>query len=169
MNRFTLPILGLAALLVVPASTHAQPLSAYTVASRAVRVPSAATAAELLGRADRLAVAGQYRRAARVYRDAAEIELRDGTLPEHAMWQEASMYYASDDTRRAASILEELGGYAAAQGNPVVQTKALLGAVQLYASVHSERALAIAGDLHALRNSPFLTAELRDGIDAIGR
>ena len=166
MTRFAMPALGLAVLLAIPA--HAQaPARAFvgtTIGESAVTATS--SSAEAMDRAQQFARVGNYRKAARAYRAAAEQQLRAGELPEMALWQEANMYFAMKDNARAAASLDRLAGLAADYGNPVAEARAMLHAALLHAQAgNADRAMTLASDLRTLRNSPFIGDDLRAEID----
>lgn len=164
MTRFTMPALGLAVLLAVPA--HAQAPARAFVGTAVGEAAVAASSVKTMDRAQQFARAGDYRKAARAYRAAAEEQLRSGELPEMALWQEAGMYFAMEDNARAAASLDRLAGLAADYGNPVVEARAMLHAALLHARAgNADRALALASELRTLRRSPFIGDDLRAEID----
>ncbi|MHB1225776.1 MAG: hypothetical protein ACYC2G_17235 [Gemmatimonadaceae bacterium] len=166
MTHFAMPALGLAVLLAIPAYAQA-PARAFvgtTVGEGAVTAHAGSAAT--MDRAQQHARAGNYRKAARAYHAAAEEQLRVGELPETALWQEASMYFAMEDNARAAASLDRLAGLAEDHGDPVAEARAMLHAALLYAQAgNADRALTLASDLRTLRNSPFIGDELRAEID----
>lgn len=171
MTRFALPVLGLAVLLAIPARTYAQEPSRAFVSTAVGGVTIDAHSAHpqtaaAMARAMELGRVGNYRKAARAYHDIAETQWRAGELPEMALWQEASMYFALEENARAAAALDKLGDRASDYGDPVVEARAKLNAAVLYYQIGDiQRAMALADDLRMLRNSPFLSDELRADID----
>lgn len=164
MIRHHLYALGLATLLAVPAHAQSRAASAVGVP---VMVASRPADAARMDVAAALANKGHFRKAAAAYHAAAEEQLRHGELPELAYWQEASMYFAIRDNARAAVALDALARHAGEYGNPPVQVRAMLYAAVLHAQAgNARRASELADDLHTLRNSPYLDAELRSELDA---
>lgn len=166
MTRLAMPVFGLAILLAAPMHAQAHSPRAIAGASVVPAVDVAASGVTAMERAESLALAGNYRKAARVYRAAADEALREGLLPEAALWQEAAMHFALSDCSRAALALDRLAALASDFGNPVVEARAKLNAAVLYAQAgEAGRAMKLAADLRVLRNSPFLGDDLRADID----
>lgn len=167
MFRLAMPVLGLAALLTIPAQAQAQ---ARAFADRSVvsqeLAASTTVVADLLDRGSQLAIAGNYRKAAHAYHSAAAEQLRNGELPDSALWQEANMYFTLNENSRAAVILDNLAEHASEFGNPAVEVKAKLNAAILYARTGNvERAAVLATELQMLRKSPFIGDEMRAELD----
>ena len=167
MIRFPMPVLGLAVLLATPvfAQAPARAFADRSIASTEVTASTAARA-DMMDRARQLATEGSFRKAAHAFHAVAKEQLRAGELPDTALWQEASMYFALGDNDRAAATLESLGEHAAEYGNPVAEVRAKMNAALLYANTGNvERAVMLATELQTLRKSPFIGDALRNELE----
>lgn len=107
----------------------------------------------------------RYDLARREFRGAADVQMRNGYLPETALWQVAATHYAENQFLDAARTLDELATLAGQHGNVQVQGKALLEAAFLYRQAGElDRSKAAARQLKHLARSPEISAELRDEI-----
>jgi hypothetical protein len=172
MSRFAklafAPALGLTLVLSVAATPLAAQQQLPTRYAERAR-PTAVSQEDIqnaIARGDVLANRGQYAQARREYRAAADMQLRNGELPESALWQVATMHYADRDLKGTAAALDELATKAAAHGQPDVQAKAMLESAFLHSRVgNTARAHEIARDLRVLIKSPYVSDELRTSID----
>lgn len=173
MSRLTnvaiVPALGLTiglAALATPAAAQQQLPARYAEPSG----PSAVSQEEIdntFARGVELVEHGQFAQAGRKFRAAARMQVRNGEVPDTALWQLAASHYAEDDLVAAATALDELARIAAAHGRPELQARAMLEAAFLYRRVGNEqRATELARGLRLIHKSPYLSAELRAAIDS---
>jgi tetratricopeptide (TPR) repeat protein len=150
-----------------PIASHAfaQPEGPTTPSSTDPSDP--AVAQMHLERARALSLLGHFDEAHAEYEQAARLQRANNILPAEALWGIAEIYYGQGRDLQAATVLAELAREAELRGDPVVQVKALMEAAVLYQSqARSEEAARLALRLQPLRNSPYLSDDLRAQIDS---
>ena len=170
------PRTGITFALAIMTGISAAPLAAdQTVAASAgdVRTQSVTeihadpitTVSARLAKARTLMEQGRYREAKREYAAIAKQQKVGGTLADEALWRLGSLYYADGDLRRAALTFDRLAHEAESYGDPVLQARALLEAAVLYQRAGmSEKVMPRVERVELLLASPYMSAEVRDGI-----
>ena len=149
-------------------------LDAQTFSASAARADVVATAgsgdsaASLnLARAQSLHQRMRFADARREYFEAAKKLEAGHTMPCHALWQAAEMYYAEGNVRRAAATLDLVAEKAAAFGHPSMQAQALLESAILFEEAGAEsQAITRLQRLDAVLTSPVVPDSIRAQIAA---
>ena len=167
-TRIAFALMVMSGLSAVPLAADQTVASAGDVRAQSVtkrHIDPSATVDARLANAREMMEQGRYGEARREYAAIAKQQKVEGTLAGEALWRLGSLYYADRNFRRAALTFDRLAQDAEIYGDPVLQARALLEAAVLYQKMGmGEKVMPRVERLDLLLASPYMSAEVRDGI-----
>lgn len=159
--------------LVVPAlslpTTHtafAAPVPSADAESWHSRVaPDSARMQLIMTKVDSALRAGRIKDARNLYRTLIEEQRASEQYAGGALWRLAETYFAADDARGAARVLDEVADAAARFGDPAMELRATFESALLYQRLRSPTAVAFRlPRIKALLQSPAVSQEQKEEI-----
>lgn len=119
------------------------------------------------GPAERLAVEGRFRDAARLYRNAADRRYESGEYAREELLGLAAAQFALNDVRSTARTLDELAERAATFGDPETRLRSLFQAALLHQELRARHEVAAHVErIKPLLKSPVIPETVRQEISA---
>ncbi len=127
---------GLTAIPLFVAPLHASEVrTPADTTSRLSPAPDSLRVQTMLVRADEASYSGRVNEARRLYRTLIDLQTAGDEFAGPALWRLATTNLYADDTRGAASVLDELARGAARFGDPTWELRATFEAAVLYSSL----------------------------------